>query len=56
MTVVESTDSHLNIVWKVLDGWRTVAECYSERDAKVCKEALEKARAEMEKEEHCIFF
>jgi len=56
MTVVESTDSYMNTVWKVVDGWRTVAECFNERDAKVCKEALEKDSAEREKEENDRFF
>ena len=51
METVESYDSHTNVVWKVLDGWKTIAICYSEADAKACKEALEKLRLEKEREE-----
>lgn len=51
MTVEESCDSHLTTVWKVLDGWGTVAICYTKEDAEVCKVALEKLRTEKEEAE-----
>lgn len=46
MTVEESYDSHLTTVWNVLDGWRTIAVCYTKEDAEACKVALEKLRAD----------
>ena len=55
MKVVESYDSHLNTVWKVLDGWQTIAICYSQTDAEVCKAALEKHRAEKEAKEKSMW-
>jgi hypothetical protein len=36
----------MTTVWKVVDGWITVAVCYTKEDAEVCKAALEKLRAE----------
>lgn len=51
MTVEESYDSHLTTVWKVLDGWRTIAICYTKEDAEACKVALEKLRTEKEEAE-----
>lgn len=51
MEIVESYDSYLDTVWKVVDGVKTIAICYNEADAKACKEALEKLRLEKEREE-----
>lgn len=46
MTVEESYDSRLTTVWKVRDGWRIIAICYTKKDAEACKVALEKLRAD----------
>lgn len=53
MKTVKSTDSFCSDIWKVMDGIITVAVCYTEEEAEVCKEALEKHKAEKEwKESH----
>lgn len=56
MTIKESYDSHLTTIWKVLDGWTTVAICYTKEDAEVCKTALEKLRAEKANAEKNIYY
>jgi len=51
MEIVKSYDSHMSDIWRVMDGLKTVAICYSEKEAEVCKAALEKYKADKEKEE-----
>lgn len=48
MEIVKSYDSHMNDIWKVMDGLKTVAICYSEKEAEVCKDALELYKADKE--------
>ena len=51
MKIVKSYDSRMNDIWRVMDGLKTVAICYSEKEAEVCKNALEQHKAEKEREE-----
>ena len=55
MEIVKSYDSRMNEIWRVEDGLKTVAICYSEKEAEVCKAALEKYKADKEKEESCMW-
>lgn len=55
MEIVKSYDSHLNDIWCVEDGLKTVAICYSEKEAEVCKNALEQYKADKEREENYIW-
>ena len=55
MKIVESTDSRLNDIWRVMDGLKTVAICYSEKEAEVCKDALELYKANKEQEERYMW-
>ena len=51
MEIVKSYDSRMSDIWCVEDGLKTVAICYSEKEAEVCKNALEQYKAEKEREE-----
>ena len=51
MEIIKSYDSRMNDIWRVMDGLKTVTICYSEKEAEVCKAALEKYKADKEKEE-----
>lgn len=51
MKIVKSYDSRMDDIWRVMDGLKTIAICYTEKEAEVCKEALEKHKAEKEYEE-----
>lgn len=55
MEIVKSIDSFLDDVWKVVDGLKTVAICYNENDAKICKTALELEKARKEREENAFW-
>lgn len=56
MKIVKSYDSRMNDIWRVMDGLKTVAICYSEKEAEVCKNALEQYKAEKEREESNRWF
>ena len=52
MEIVKSYDSRMTDIWRVKDGLKTVAICYSEKEAEVCKDALEKYEADKERKEN----
>ena len=51
MEIVETTDHHLQTVYRVYDGVRLMAEAYLKRDAEVIKAALEKDKEQREEED-----
>lgn len=51
LEVEESYDSHLTTIWRVKDGFCTIAIAYTKEHADVIKEALEKHEAEKQKQE-----
>ena len=56
MTVEESYDSRMTTIWRVCDGWNTVAICYTKEDAEACKAALEKLRADKAEAEKMMWW
>ena len=51
MEIVESTDHHLQTVYRIYDGVQLKATAYLKRDAEVIKAALEKDKEERAREE-----